>query len=61
MTSEERNLLYLAATGHSTAQSARAMHLPLTHAQEVLNDLQRRLGLPSRSALIARAIVRRWV
>lgn len=61
LTPEERNLLYLAVTGHSPAQSARAMHLPLPRAQKVLDGLQQRFGVPSRNALIVHAIVRRWV
>ncbi len=61
LTAEERSLLYLVVTGHSPAQSAHAMHLSPARAQHVLDSLQRRLGLPSRSALIARAILHRWV
>jgi DNA-binding CsgD family transcriptional regulator len=61
LTSEERNLLYLAATGHSPAQSAQAMDLPLPRAQKVMAELQKRFGVSSRNALIAQAIVRRWV
>ena len=61
LTPEERNLLYLAVTGHSPAQAAQAMDLTLPRAQKVMTSLQRRLGLSSRSALIARAIVRGWV
>ena len=61
LTSEERNLLYLAATGHSPAQAARALDLTLPRAEQVLTRLQRRLGVPTRSGLITRAIVQRWV
>jgi DNA-binding CsgD family transcriptional regulator len=61
LTSEERNLLYLAVTGHSPAQSALAMDLPLPRALEVMDELQERFGVSSRNALIVHAIVRRWI
>lgn len=61
MTSEERNLLYLAVTGYTAAQSAQVMNLSLPRAQKVLEGLQQRFGVSSRNALIVQAIVRRWV
>lgn len=58
---QERSLLYLIARGDSPTQAGETLGMTPAEAQAMLDDLQSRLGLPTRNALILHAVVQGWV
>lgn len=61
LTSLERALLRLLATGHSREYAAQSVGLSPAEAESVLLALQNRCGVSGTTRLLAVAILRSWV
>jgi len=60
LSARERGLLLALIWGEPLLQAAQRQNLSSGEAHQVLLLLQQRAGVPSRPALIARAVAHRW-
>lgn len=56
----ERGLLLALIWGEPLPKAAQRLELSPVEAHQMLSRLQQRAGVPSRQALIARAVAHRW-
>ncbi len=61
LSTPERRLLLALAWGEPLSHAAMRLELSAQEASQMLSHLQERAGVASRRALIARAVVHRWI
>jgi DNA-binding CsgD family transcriptional regulator len=61
LSAPERRLLLALVWGETLLQAAARLEIAPHEAEQMLTDLQQRVGVPTRHALMARAVAHHWI